>query len=74
MNPNMTVYYAANIENRRMLERNASRKGSAELAAVENSAPKSTFAASLKRVMVATFERPRQIVRGVTFIDTRASA
>ena len=74
MNPNMTVYYAANIENRRLLERDAARRGSAELATAENGAPKSTIAASLKRVVAATFERPRQIVRGVTIVDTHVGA
>jgi hypothetical protein len=75
MNPNTTVYYAANLENRRQLDCNASRGWLAETAAVQSGGGCTLdIMATLKRVVTATFARPRQLVRGATSIATRAGA
>jgi hypothetical protein len=75
MNPNTTVYYAANLENRRQLDRKAARGWQVESAAVQSGGGRTLdITASLKRVVTATFARPRQLVRGATSIATRAGA
>jgi hypothetical protein len=75
MNPNATVYYAANLENQRQLDRTASRRWLAETAAVQSGGGcKLDITASLKRAAAATFARPRQLVRRATSMDAQAGA
>jgi hypothetical protein len=74
MNPNTSVYFASIQENHRQLDRAASRGWTAELAAAEGGALKPSIGNSLKRLLTATFERPRQFVRQATNSPATASA
>jgi hypothetical protein len=64
MNPNLTVYYSATLENQRRWERSVKRERNAEAAVQSGGGCKFEFASGLKRVVAAAFTRPRQLVRG----------